>query len=1168
MLLLIAVAFGILSIFNISLDMMPNMNIPIAIVMTTYSGAGPLEIETLVTKPMEGALGTVPKVSEISSMSSYGSSIVIVQFEDDTDIDNAALDMRERVDMIKPMLPEDAGTPTVLKIDINSMASFTLGFSSESADLVELKRLVEDRVVNRMERQDGVASVSLSGGSEKEVSVVLNEESLRGYGISESAIVQLLMMENRSSPTGSIKQGDKRLNLRVSGEFQTVGEIGDIPIATARGATVHLRDVAEISETLTESSSVSYINGEPSVTLTIQKQSTANTVSVSDAVMGELALIQKDIPGLHVRVILDPAEYIRLTLSTVAKSALQGAALAVIILFVFLRNVRSTLIVGTAIPVSVVATFALMYYTNMTLNVMSLGGLALGIGMLVDNSIVVMESIYRKIEEGERRVAAAIEGAREVAVSVTASTLTTIAVFLPISFAGGLTAQIFNQLSMTISFSLISSLAVSLTFVPMACSVLLREQDMLVGGRGMIGGQPQGAIADAAQGMGASAGAIGGQLQGAVAGAAQAQAQDAMGGQLQGAGAVAATAAGAAVGASAGTMGAAQAQGAGMPAGPDGVPGQARGADAGAAPAAASAGMAAGAGARPPGGRRRRKNPITALLYLFGRAIDGLESVYKRMLAFCLRRRKLTVLITLAFIAFTYAMFAMFVGMEFMPASDEGSISVNVAMPKGSLLEETEKAAFQAVEAIESGGYPEIEDITLQIGSGGGLGSGGGMMSLAVGGGSSDSASISINLVGKAERSRSAEQIADLISARLTGIAGAEITAQSSGQSLGAYSASGVSLTIKGDDIDTLNRIADDVRGIVAAVPGTREAETSFEEAAPQATLHVNRDKASIYGISAYSISGIINTAISGSVSTTFRAGDGSEMDIRVRQSGSDFNYLTDLENILIPSPTGASVPLYELADIELSEAPTTIRREAQQRYVSVSATLEGRDIGSVMQDVSAGLAAYPIPPGYTVEESGSAQQMNETFADLGLALAMAVAIVYMIMAAEFESLLYPFIIMFSIPIAMTGGLFGLFVFGDPLSITGFLGLIMLAGLVINNAIVLIDYTNLLIRERGMEGEAALLLAGPVRMRPILMTTLTTVLGLLPMAFATSDGAEMMRGLAVVVVFGLSLSTLVTLLFVPVVYIYMHDKLVKRAARKEARLARGAGGGAAIKILN
>jgi HAE1 family hydrophobic/amphiphilic exporter-1 len=1085
MLLLIAVAFGILSILNINLDMMPNMNIPIAIVMTSYSGAGPAEIETLITRPLEGVLCTVPNVSALSSYSSYGSSIVLVEFEDDTNIDNAAIDMRERVDMIKAALPDAAGDPQVLKIDINSQLSITLGFSSDTRDLGELKRLLEDRVTNRIERQEGVAQVSLSGGSATEISLVLNEEQLRGYGISESTVTQLLAAENRSTPAGSIKQGDQRLNLRVTGEFLTVEEIADIPFTTARGGIVHLRDIAEITETPVEVSSVSYINGSPSVTMTVQKQSTANTVSVSDAVMAELDRVLRDYPDMHVQVILDPAAYIRRTLSTVVNSGIQGGLLAVLILLIFLRNFRSTLIVAAAIPVSVVSTFALMYYSKMTLNLMSLGGLMLGIGMLVDNSIVVLESIYRKIEEGEERFAAAIDGAREVAVSVTASTLTTIAVFLPITFAGGLTAQIFNQLSMTISFSLISSLVVALTFVPMACSLLLRPEDVST------------AVADTSAASGAAGSAM--------------TDMTAVGADTADAAALVSPLPSAA---------------------PDSAPATLTSATLSASPRAG-----------------RSRNPIRLLIGFVGFLIEKLESGYSRLLAVCLRRRLVTLLVVAAFVAFTYVMFAGFVGMEFMPASDESAISIGVSMPRGTLLEETEKTAFLVADAID-GKYPEVSDITIRVGGGGGI--------VSIGGGSSDSATLDLTLVGKAERTRSAVEVASAISRGLSEIAGPTITVEAVSQSMGNYGGGGgIQLTIYGDQTDGLGEVAEDVRAMIASVPGTRETETSVQDATPQATLRINRDKASGYGISAYTIAGVINTAISGTVATTFKTGD-SEMDIRVRQNRDSFNYITDLENILIPSPTGVNVPLYELAEIVTEDMPETIARSNQRRYVTVSAQLEGRDAGAVMADVKARLAAYPMPDGFSWEEAGTTEQMNETFADLGLALIMALALVYMIMAAEFESLAYPFIIMFSIPIALTGGLFGLFLFGTPLSITGFLGLIMLAGVVINNAIVLVDYTNLLIRERGMSGLEALKTAGPVRMRPILMTTLTTVLALIPMMFATSDGAEMMRGLAVVVVFGLSLSTLVTLLFVPVVYLFFYNGREKRRKKREARLARSA----------
>jgi len=478
MFILIVMAFGVLSLNNIKLDLMPNMNIPIAVVSTSYSGTGPEEMETLITQPLEGVLGTVPGIDTITSMSSYGSSVVIVQFEDGTDIDMAALDMRERVDMIKAFLPAGADSPIVLKIDMNAMVSLELGFSSERYDLVELTRMVEDRVLDRLRRQPGVAQVSMSGGMRKEIAVTLNVDRLRGFGIGEQQVVQLLAMENRTTPTGSLKQGDRSLQLRVTGEFQSLEDIRNLIIPTPTGALVFLSDIAEVEEVFRELTAATYINGVPSVSVSVQKQSTANTVDVSDAVIRELGRISDEMPELNARVILDPGEFIRQTLATVVDLALYGGLIAVIVLFLFLRNFRSTLIVAVAMPVSIVATFVLMYYADITFNMMSLGGIALGIGLLVDNSIVVLESIYRKFEEGCDRITAAIDGAKEVAMAVTAATITTMAVFLPITFVGGLIGNIFNEMSLTIAFSLISSLVVALTFVPMASAILIRPEQV------------------------------------------------------------------------------------------------------------------------------------------------------------------------------------------------------------------------------------------------------------------------------------------------------------------------------------------------------------------------------------------------------------------------------------------------------------------------------------------------------------------------------------------------------------------------------------------------------------------------------------------------------------------------------------------------------------------
>ncbi len=1004
MVILIAIAFGFLSINNLKLDMMPNMNIPIAVVSTNYSGTGPSEMENLITVPLEGVLGTVAGIKNITSSSSNGNSLIVLEFENGTDIDMAALDMREKIDLIKDFLPDGADSPVVMKIDMNSMTSLSIGISSKQHNLVELKQLVDDKIVNRIERQDGVASVNVSGGKEKEIAIILNEEKLRGYGVSESQIIQFLMAENRNIPTGSIKQGSKSLQLRVGGEFKDVEEIRNLPITSPTGATIALRDVADISETFKESISLSYINGIPSVTLSIQKQSTANTVNVSNAVLKELDKIKADLPQLEVKVILNPADFVTMTLSTVASSAIYGGLLAVIILFIFLKDIRSTLVVAAAMPISIITTFVLMYYANITLNVMSLGGLALGIGMLVDNSIVVLESIFRKVEEGEDRITAAIEGAREVAMSVIASTLTTVAVFLPITFSGGLTAEIFNQLALTVAFSLISSLAVALTFVPMACSLILKTTQSNKPTNKLI-------------------------------------------------------------------------------------------------------------------------KTIMLPLDVMSSFIEWIEKAYQKALAVAIKRRILTLIVTFSFVVLTFLSLN-FVPMEFLPATDESGVTISISLPKGSLLSQTEKVTNSVLEKISS--FEEVTDITYTVG---GLGAG-----VRFGGSSTDEASINVILVNKNERTKSSDDVAREMSKALKDISGAKITCLATTSSMGQFAGgSSIQLYVKGSELNRLMDIAEDFKEIISNTEGMRDVKTSVEESSPQATIVVNRAKAMAYGISPTTISSIINTAVSGTVATTYKIA-GDEYDIRVFRDKASLDFISDVKNILIPTPQGTNIPILEVAEIKTEYLPVAIERENQQKYISITGNLDGKTSGEMSKELETLLNQYNMPDGYSWAFSGDSERMMETFAGLGIALLLAVALVYMIMAAEFESLIYPFIVMFSIPIALTGGLFGLFVTGVSLNITSYLGLIMLAGIVINNAIVLIDYINLLIKERGMSVTEAILTAGPVRLRPILMSVLTTVLGLLPMVITKGQGSELMAGLGTVVVFGLTLSTLVTLLLIPTIY--------------------------------
>ncbi len=1018
MIILIFVAFGILSFLNLKIDMMPKMDIPVAIVSTSYSGAGAEEIENLITKPLEGALGTVAGIDTISSQSSNGSSMIILQFEDGTDLDQAAIDMREKVDLIKGALPDDATDPMVLKIDVNQLTgSSIIGIKATNGNLTELQNLVDSKIQGRLERQSGVASVSASGGTETEVEVILNQEALRGYGIAESTVTQLIYAENMNTPTGSVQQGNQKLAIRVKGQFETLDDIRNIPLTTSTGSIIFLSDVADINEVTAERTSYAYIDGVPAMTLTVQKQSNANTVNVSTAINKEIESIQKDFPDLQITMVYDPADYINSSIDNVASSALVGGILAVIILFIFLKDVRTTLIVAVAMPISIIITFALMYFSGMTINIMSLGGLTLGVGMLVDNSIVVIESIYRKLEEGQPRFDAAINGAQEVAMSVIASTLTTIVVFIPITFAGGLSAQIFNELSFTISFSLISSLFASLTFVPMASALfLITEEEKLEVGI------------------------------------------------------------------------------------------------------------------------------IYRLLTKFNNGFDKLSNGYRNLLEKALRHRITVGLVVLAFIVIT-GLSLTTINATFMPESDEGMLQVTVELPTGTVIDDVLEKATQVSEIINT--VPEVEASTLQISSGSDMTS---MMS----GASSNTASFWVNLTPKLERERSAKEIETDLNKQLKAIPGCKITATASQNSMGSYGGAGVTIEIKGDDLETLEQISNDFTKMLEGINGVTKVTSSMSDSAPQANIIIDKHKASGYGIQTTSVASIVNTQINGSSAGTLKI-TGDELDIVVSGPKDEYEYIDDIRNILIPTALGTNVPLYEIADVTITYPPSTISRENQERYITLTASTDNPATSEITKAFDKQMETYIMPTDYYWSYSGSQEQMNDTFGSLLLALAFAVLLVYMVMAAEFESFLYPFIVLFSIPIAVTGGLFGLAVTGQPLSVTSFLGMIMLAGLVINSAIIIIDYTNHFVREENMTPHDALLISGPVRLRPIVMSVATTVLGLMPMALSNAEGAEMMNGLAVFVIFGLLFSTLVTLLFIPTLYLSLVTRQQRKKEKKEIK---------------
>ncbi len=1017
MLILIAVLLGTISIRRLPVDLLPQFSLPYAIVMTQYSGAGPHEIETLVTRPLEGAVATVSNAKNITSISSNGSSIVMVEFNDGTDMDMAMLDMREKIDMIKGYLPEDADEPLVLELDPNMMPIMQIGISGNK-DLEALTRTVQNNVIGKIEKIEGVASVSLSGGQEKEIRVTLLPDKLKGYNLTPASIAQFLALENLNLPAGEVKQGKRTLTLRSIGEFNNIDEIRNLPITTS-GGIIYLRDVAEVEEVYKKMNSYAYINGNPSISLSVQKQSTANTVKVSRAIMEEISQLKEDpdLKDIEIRIIYDSAEFINMSVENVASTAIIGGILAIFILFVFLRNIRSTFIIGLSIPISIIVTFAFMFFVDLTLNIVSLGGLALGVGMLVDNSIVVLENIYRHREKGKSRVDAAEIGTSEVGLAVTASTLTTIVVFLPIVFVEGWAAKIFKEMALTVTFSLIASLIVALTLVPMMASKILRVEKV------------------------------------------------------------------------------------------DEI---------------------------------KRNKLITKILDKWAAGLNKVDVFYKRVLNWTLHHRKRAVGITLTVFTATLSIpiFGL-VGMEFFPATDQGQFTINIELPKGTVIEETFEVVKKIQTRIEE--IKEIQEVFVNIGGGAGL------LGTET---ASNSASMTINIGSVKNRKRSVDEIADEVRNLTKDIPGAQISVTGSSFMAGLSGSSPISIDISGDDFEQLEVIANDFVEIVRSVDGTREVSHSVEEGTPEAQIVINRSKASMYGFNMTTISNALRTAVQGSVATKYKV-NGTEIDVRIQYDSSQLEYLKDIKDISVTSALGVSIPLSEIADISINKSPVSIMRDNQKRMVTVSSSVFGRDINSVKKDIEEKLKKYHMPEGYNYEFSGEIEQMMSSLESLSLALILAVILVYMVLASQFESFLHPFTILFSVPISLTGAILALFITRRTINMSSFIGFIILVGVVVNNAIVLIDYI-IQLRSRGYDRTEAILEAGPTRLRPILMTTLTTVLGMIPMSLGLGEGGEITAPLATAMIGGLSLSTILTLVVIPLNYTIFDDiaeklkKLFKR----------------------
>jgi len=1029
MILLIVLLLGIVSVTSLNTDLFPSMNLPYVVISTSYEGAGPEQVEMMVTKPTEGALATVSNIKSIESISTEGNSVVILEFSDDTNMDTAIIDIRESLDLVKQYLPDGVGSPIILKLNPDMMPIHNFSISVDGLTKTEASMWIEDEIVPKFERIEGVAQVSTMGGSVNQVQINIDDEALleknkelaeQLYGmvfaedddgnylpevpeiITADSIRGIIMGQHFSMPSGYVFDGEYDYMVRVGDKVADVEGFNELNVFydEETETAVKLSDVAAVTLEDTSEDTYTYVNGEKAIMLSIQKQNTFATTEVVEKVNEQIIELENEYgDDIRIEVIMDQAEYIEMAVGTVWNNLLYGAILAVIILFIFLRSLRPTFIVGVAIPISLFAAFAMMYFLKINLNIVSMGGLALGIGMLVDNAIVVIENIYRMRSEGLGVKKAAVKGAKQVAGAITASTLTTVSVFLPIVFMSGFTAEIFKEMALTISCALLASLLIALMFVPMASSKLLTKK---------------------------------------------------------------------------------------------------------------------------PKKESKRLRKFKAAYE------DALKTVLKAKVLF----------IALAVALFGLSIYgALQVGVEYMPDSDTGQISVDVEMPEGSTFEDTSQMLDRITEiAMRIEG---VDTVGATIGG-----------NMFVRGMGSDAGSGTLYILVDENSTRATMSISQELREDTDHLeCNIEITDQAMDPAMLA-GGSGISIEVKGPEFDVLEQIAKDVADIVDSVDGTTEIEDGIEKDAPEIKVVVNKDKALENGLTVAQVYSRIDKAVAPDNTITSISEGPREYDVLLIDDSKTIHTKDELEQLEIENASGEMITVSDIADVIFAEGYTAITRTEQERVLTVTSKLKnGYNIGLVSQDIENKLDDYEVPEGYEVEIAGENEMIMGALEDLGLVLVLAILLIYMIMAAQFESLKYPLIVMSCIPLAFTGGFIALIVTSNPISIISAIGFIVLVGVVVNNGIVMVDYTNKL-KDTGMHYTEAVIKAGKTRIRPIIMTALTTVFALSTMAIGVGRGAEMMQPLAITAIGGLLYSTLLTLFIIPSIYALMDQSEERRAERK------------------
>ena len=1013
MLVSVVIVLGVYFLSNLQVDLLPKLIYPQIRVFVSNSGVDPLVMEESITRVLESRLATTQDATKVESSSTEGRANVTLSFDYGKDIDLALRDASTRLDQARASIPIEADPPVIFKADPSQIPIFELAVSSKSLDLVRLRRWCQEELTNYFLTVPGVASIDVAGGLEREIQVVIDQRRLQGYGLAVTEVLRAIRDANVNQTGGRVTAGRKEYLSRTQGKFSSVEELRDVPIRVkglAGDQRIKIRDIARVEDSHQEQRIFARLNDVPSVRVSIQKQPNANTVQVNEGLKKKVEfLVSNKIvpPGLEISIINDQSYYIKNSLSSVTDAAVIGGFLAMIVVGLFLGSWRRTFIIATSIPIAILATFVMMGLGNLTLNIISLGGLALGIGMLVDNSIVMLENISRHQKDHPDPVEAAHYGSNEVVSAVVASTTTNLASVLPFLLISGLAALFFKELILTISFAIVASLLVSVTLVPMLSAMLFKYEETH---------------------------------------------------------------------------------------------------------------------------KKERSRAIVAT----EQWLALLNQKYQAALRWTTRHRLIVFGVLLAMFAGSLMLFST-LGSEFLPYMDDGRIRIRVELPPSTSVDRTNEVADQLEGLIKT--MPATESVFTVAG---GFIFGRGTAEFA------NRASVDLQLVPLENRTISSNQWIGEINKKIAAlqIPEAKILVSKS-QIRGIRTSSGesdVSVKVQGPDLNVLNSVSNEVMARIRGVEGLTNLNKSFEEAKPELRIEVDRERAAELGISIRDIGETVRTAIDGTIASKYTQGD-RDYNIRVLLDRQEIRNLQNVENLIVYPQIGPPTTLRSVAQVKEGIGPVTINRENQNRIIEVTGDVAGtsRSLGNVNNDVHERLASLQIPDGYSILYGGQEETIRENNRVLITIILLAIFLVYVVMAVQYESLLNPFVILTTIPFALIGVILSLVMTSIPVGATVMLGVILLAGIVVNNSIILVEFIEILRREQGMDKVEAVLAAGPLRLRPILMTTLTTVVGMLPLALGIGEGSEVLQPLAVATIGGLTVSTLVSLLVIPNVYLALHD---------------------------